>query len=446
LKNLTEHFVNGLYDLAHTPLPEEVISQAKQCVLDYIGVTIAGASILQRKSSTALENINSTGELTLIGLPHKASILEAILFNGIHSHVVELDDGHRAAMMHPGAPILSALFSVAEQRKISGEDFIKGVVLGYESSIRLAKALQPSLKQKGFHGTGIAGTIGVAVAIATALHFDKKQFKDAVSAATTSASGILKVIKDVSELKPYNVGNAAQSGYTAAMLALSGFSGPIDSFEGKLGFLSMMSDNIREEYLNVENNGVWEILKIYRKPYAACRHCHSPIEAALVLKETHKIDFRQIKSIHVDTYSLAVAGHEHTEIVSVNSAKMSTPYSVAVALVSGDAGLSQFTSQSITQSDVLELAKKVMVSDNEELSALVPEKRAAIVQIKMLSGEKFSQRVDYPKGEPENNISDQELVYKFESLLAFAGNKNAKQLIEIIRNLEKDLSKIFQYL
>lgn len=448
MKNLTQQFADGLYDLAEKEFPEIVLDEAKKCLLDYLGVTFVGANMLREKSINALNNLDNQGSASIIGLGIKAATLDAILFNGIHSHIAELDDGHRVAMMHPGAPIISALLPIAQQKNILGEDFLKGIILGYEASIRLASALQPSLKEKGFHGTGIAGTIGVAIAIATALRFSKDQFQNAIAAASTSASGILKVIKDISELKPYNVGNAAQSGYVAAMLAYSGFKGSYDTFGGNLGFLSMYSNHVKEQFLEFKESDVFSILKIYRKPYAACRHCHSPIDAALQLKEVHQIKAEHIKSINVKTYSFGVAGHEHTDIVGINSAKMSTPFCIAAALTKGSANLSEFTEETISDKAILSLTKKITVEADDALTALVPQKRAAIVSIETNEGVTFTKQVDYPKGEPENPISDIQLEEKFISLMQYSGKTKSEyqSIINIVKNVESEFYKLFHYI
>ncbi|NLN26068.1 MAG: MmgE/PrpD family protein [Bacteroidetes bacterium] len=447
-KNLTDEFTEGLYKLSKQDFSGTVIREAKNCLLDYIGVTIVGAKIIKEKSLKSIEVLGDVGDCSIVGLETRSSIQTAMLFNGIHAHIVELDDGHRVAMMHPGAPVISALLPLAQQKNISGIDFLRGIILGYEASIRLASVLQPSMKDKGFHGTGIAGTIGAAVGIATALKFSKEQMKDAISAAVTSASGILKVIKDISELKPYNVGNAARNGYIAAMLGLTDFKGPKDVFGGKLGFLMMMSENYNKEFLQFKENEKLSILSIYRKPYAACRHCHSPIEAALNIKKTHQLDINRIKSVNIETYYWAVGGHDHVDVIGINSAKMSTPYSVAVALVKSKAGLSEFTTEIINNTEVINLAKKVKVKSSEELTLLVPHKRAAILNIETNDGLIYTERVDYPKGEPENPITDEELKEKFFSLMQYSekSHHESQKLMQIVDNLETDLDKIFQYL
>ncbi len=448
MENTLDQFVDGIYEISQQDFSPYVYSEAKKCLLDYLGVTFAGAYEIKTQSQVALRNFNEHGKIPVIGLCEKSSLQNAILFNGIHSHVIELDDGHRVAMLHPGAPVFSALIPVAFKHNISGSGFLKGVIMGYEASVRLASAMQPSMKEKGFHGTGIAGAVGVAVAIANSLNFTKAQLKNAISAATTSASGILKIIKDISEFKPYNVGNAAQSGYTAAMLALSGFKGPYDTFGGKHGFLSIFSDNIKSEHLTFRNTDKLSINTIYRKPYAACRHCHAPIEAALNIKQNHNINTDNIREIEVRTYNLAVSGHDHNEIAGMNSAKMSIPYSVAVALIRSKAGINEFKEETINDNNILSLAKKIIVNADDELSKLTPAKRSAILNISTENNDLYSERVDYPKGEPENPLTDKELEDKFISLALFSGKTTMEiqNIISIVSNLETDFHKLLEYL
>ena len=298
-------------------------------------------------------------------------------------------------------------------------------------------AMQPSLKLRGFHATGITGIIGAAVAVAYVLGGTKQQFKDAISAAATSASGILRVIRDVSELKPYNVGNAALSGYNSAILGLAGFKGPHEIFDDDLGFLQLFSEDPQKNLLVNSFLGEPMICGIYRKPYAACRHCHSPIEAGLLLKNKNCFKIEDIKNVVVETYSLGVKGHDHIIIESINSAKMSTPYSLAVALIKNSASILEYSKSSIVDNEVLELTKKISVVANDKLSELVPEKRAAIVTIELLNGEKLTEEVYYPKGEPENPITEEELDAKFLSLLEYADVKEEK--------IKSILNSIYQF-
>ncbi|RZK26723.1 MAG: MmgE/PrpD family protein [Flavobacterium sp.] len=446
---ISSEFIDGIYEFSQSSFSEVAVREAKKCLIDYLAVTFAGSKMLGIKAERLLESLGSSREeITVVGLKSKTSIQNAALINGMFSHAAELDDGHRFGMFHPGSPVLSALLPVAEKNMISGEALIKGILVGYEASIRLASALQPAMKDKGYHGTGICGTIGAALGIAAAMNYSKDEMKDAMGAAATCASGIIKVIKDVSELKPFNSGSSAQNGIISAMMAGAGFKGPLDVLGGDLGFLKMMSDNPNLLRLAFHEDDLPSIFGIYRKPYAACRHCHPAIEAAIDLKSVYNISDKDIEKVHVKTYYWAVGGHDHVDILGVGSAKMSTPYSVAVALATGRAGLSEFSDEIIQNKNVVELTKKVTVEAIEELTALVPNKRAAILEIELKNNTRYTKRVDLPKGEPENPVSDQELEDKFISLALYSGKSelDCAQILGCVWNIEHDLGKLYPLL
>ncbi|MBU5436657.1 MmgE/PrpD family protein [Tissierella sp. MSJ-40] len=447
--NLTDKFIDSLYSLMQETLPEAVIKQAKICILDYLGVTLAGARMLERKGNKFLNYFDSEqGDATLIGFNRKATIQNAVIVNGLSSHILELDDGQRFGMIHPGAPIISALISLVEHEKIKGKDFLLGTIIGYEAAVRLAGTIQPSHKQCGYHATGTCGTIGVAVGIAVALGFTKKELKDALSAAATSASGILEVIEDESELKPFNVGKAALNGLIAAFVARAGFTGPNDILGGKRGFISTMSKQYDLSFLDRKQGDAYGIERIYIKPYAACRHSHPAIEATINIRSKYSICPDDIKNVKVYTYDLAIMGHDHTQIQGTNSAKMSIPYSVAVALEFGKAGIEEFMPRYIQDTRITSLINKIQIYANKELTTLVPEKRSAIVEIITYDNKCYIERVDYPKGEPENPMTEEEIKEKFISLAMYGKKsmKEAHEIIEMTWNLEKDLFKIFDFL
>ncbi len=131
---------------------------------------------------------------------------------------------------------------------------------------------------------------------------------------------------------------------------------------------------------------------IYLKPYAACRHCHPAIEAAICLRENHNLDYESVAAVRVITYDLAVFGHDHSDVRGIASAKMSIPFGVALALKFGKAGMNEFSNQTIEDNELLQLSQRVEVLPSEELSNLVPDKRGAIVEVDMESGNTYSYR------------------------------------------------------
>ena len=429
---MTDRFINNIIDFWMRDMPIEVRVAAKSALIDYLGVRLAGTRLIMDQCKLLSEELDN-------------SMQTRALVDGICAHVIELDDGHRVGMVHAGAPVISALFAVAEKYSVSSADLMRGIVMGYEVAIRLACAVQPSHKLKYYHATGTCGTVGAAMGIAAMLGFDFEQTKSAFSAATTSAAGILEMIDGDTQMKPYNAGRAAMDGVTAAFIGKARFKSPDDVLGGKRGFLKVMTDEPKLQYVTDFYEGKYMIESIYRKPYAACRHCHPGIEAALKIRVKKGFDIRKIEQIQVDTYKLAVEGHDHTRINGVNSAKMSIPYSVAVALVAGKAGMDEYSEKRVADSDVLRITEQVNVSAVDELSALCPQKRVAIVKVKTSEGE-FMERVDYPKGEPENPLSKEELEEKFRGLAKYGGltTEECDAVIEEIWKDEFSVEKIMK--
>ncbi len=445
--NLTDHFIKNLYELSKSTFPEDVIHQAKRCLLDYLGVTFAGSEMLKEKSLLLLDIFeNGSNTISVVGLNRKTGLNEAALLNGLSSHVAELDDGERFGMFHPGSVIFSALIPAAQKFNISGNQFLKAIITGYEAAIRMARALQPALKDKGFHGTGICGTIGAGIAIATALGFSQEQFKDTLSAAATTSSGLLKLIRDSSELKPFNVGNAAQSGLNAAMLVKAGFKGPDDVLDGTKGFLNAFTGKCDVNQLLEYNSEKPAIMRIYMKPYAACRHCHPAIEAAIIMKDKYDLKSDDINSVIVKTYRWAVEEHDHIIIKGVTAAKMSTPFSIAVAFEKGNVDINAFSSAWLNNEKVKSLTNRVKVISDDILTALVPKQRAAVVELHTKDNKCYIEMVNFPKGEPETALTTDEVKEKFLSLVSFANVEplRSHNIIKYVLNIETDLNKLMQ--
>lgn len=419
--NITENFLDIITSVSANPLPDSVAKAARMCILDYLGCVLVGGNIISEKEKNFISLVSRQGgNSSAIGLPDRLSLHNAAFVNGMRAHAAELDDGHRYGMLHLGGSILSALLPVAELEQISSRDLLSGVVAGYEAAVRMAMAMQPSHKVRGYHTSGTCGTIGAAMSIAVAMHQDRAQMRSTLAAATASASGLLELQEDKSEMKPYNLAQASVNGIVAAYAGMAGFVGPDDPVGGKRGILNVMAENPKLEMLS-EPFDKCCIETIYRKHYAACRHCHPAIEAALSIRNEQGISASDIRSINVETYKLAVGGHDHKTVQGIASAKLSIPFSVALALVKGDAAMEDFSEANIADGDILALAEKVNVSINDTLTSWSPEKRAAIVTIETVTGDSFIKEIDYPRGEPENPMTRKEVEEKFITLAVAAG-------------------------
>jgi 2-methylcitrate dehydratase PrpD len=447
--NIADDITDYLHELNNSKISDEALMQSKRCLLDYLGVTLAGAKMLMNKEKIFLDSFKrAKGKSTVFGLGKKSSLESSIFINGLSSHMPELDDGVNSGIVHPGSPIFSSLLPVVEQLKVRGDKLLPAIVTAYEVTIMIADAIQPSHKKKGYHATGTCGTIGSAVGVAAMLGYNKQNLKNAISSAAVSASGSLKVLEDCSELKPYNIARASLNGFLSANMSLCGFIGPYDVFSGNNGFFNIMTDNVDLSKIKTCIDNTYEISKIYVKPYAACRYCHPSIDAALKIKSEQTIDHADIEKIDIRTYYWAVEKHDHTDIENISSAKMSIPYSVAVALQAGNAGLQQYTDDYIKNSDIKSLTKKISVFADETMTDSFPKKCCATVDVRLKNGTIYSSNVEYPKGEPESPLSNLEMEEKFTLLASYSGKKTKeiRNIIDIVWNCEKDLPRLFSYM
>lgn len=445
--SLTDKFIDRICSIKYEDITPNVIQMVKTCLIDTIGVTIAGAKDLKTKEDALVTLLGGEEVICPIGREKKTSLLNAIFLNGLSSHFLELDDGVRYGVVHPSAPLFSALIPVAIVNKVEWEDFLLGAICGYETSIRIASSIQPYHYSAGFHPTATCCTLGVAIGVAIMLGYSREEVKHAFSAASIASYGTLKVLEDVSELKPYNCAKAALNGYIAAIMAKAGFVGPNDALSGDAGFLKMMASRYDEDIL-IGDREYFMVEKIYLKPYASCRHTHPEIEAAFKIRREKSFDIHKVKSIDIITYKGVIGKHDSNKIYGEASARMSIPYSVAVALYTGKAGIKEFEAPYINDSLIEKLCKKVVIKGDEEISKLVPDKRVAILKVTQNDGKTFSCRVDYPKGEPENPLSNEELYTKFLAM-CLHGDKSeyfAHSMFEhITRNEIININKLNRY-
>lgn len=415
--NQSIYFLKAINSIWSTALPETVLERARQSLLDYLAVTSAGAKFQETKLKNYFNFAQpEKGKFKAIGTGKDLALKEAVFLNGLNGHALDFDDGTNSGIIHLGSPVFSVLIPLAQRYAVTVDDMLKAAVIGYETSYTMAVSIQPGHKAMGYHATGTCGTLGATIAASYMLGFTEEERFQAFAAASVAASGMLKVLDDGSELKPYNVAKTALLSLTALQLAKSGFKGHEDPLGGR-GFLRMMTGKEDIELKPVMLNGTYAIMKSYTKPYASCRYTHPSVEAAIHLRK--EINPKDVESIEIRTYDLAVSGHDHTDIPGSYSAKMSIPYATAAGLIYGKAGLQEFSEEAVKGREIQDLTKKTHVRADKELSAAFPEIQAAVVTVRTKDGEK-TERVDYPKGEPENPLTEEEFRNRYDGLMEYA--------------------------
>ena len=417
--NVSREYFYAIDKVAQYPIPDAVMARARLSLLDYLAVTCAGAAFQKKKLQGYYDFAQpEEGMFKAIGTGRSLALKEAVFLNGLNGHALDFDDGTNSGVIHLGSPIFSLLLPLSQRHGNSIDELLRAAIIGYEASYTMAVSIQPKHKALGFHATGTCGMLGATLAAAYMLGFTDEERYQAFATACVAASGMLKVLDDGSELKPYNVAKTALLSLTSLQMAKADFKGHEDPLGGYRGFLKMMSGNEHTVIKPTLLNGTYAIMKSYTKPYASCRYTHPPVEAAILLRNQHGIIADNVKNIKVETYDLAVKGHDHTNIKGAYDAKMSTPYSTAVALIYGKAGLQEFGEEVLHDDKVKQLTEKVKVIADEELSKIFPEKQSAVLTIETSQGT-YSERVDFPKGEPENPFEEDEFRVRYEALMAY---------------------------
>lgn len=445
MENITDRFIDILYRLSRQDIDARTYKHAKYVLLDYLGTAIYGSGMLRKHMEAYLYNFqDGRDRATVIGIPHKYMPYHAALLNGMAAHATEFDDGCRFGMIHLAAPIIPAVFAASENASVSGKYLLKGIIFGYEAAIRLSRSIQPCHKKKGYHTTATCGCIGAAIGAAVALGCDKKELKRVLSVAVTNSSGVLEIQEDASELKGFNAGMAAANGLMSAYIGKSGLAAPDDALGGKRGFFAVMSDRYCDEDKLLAVEDEYLIHKIYLKPYVSCRHCHPIVEGGIQIAVEEPLNSDCIKEILVYTYQLAVKGHEHKEIKNTSSAKLSIPFCLAISVLRKKCGTEEFQEKWINDKEVISLMDKITVLEDPELTLVSSERRSARVVIVLDNGIKYERTIEYPLGEPENPMTEEEIKSKFIALAK--ASVDTERVIESVFKIEMEFATLVENL
>lgn len=431
--------------LTYNDIPLDVIENIKLHFLDSLGVTIAGSTqdVSQKCLNTFLSLSNGfSGKSLVVGSKYRLPAPWAAFINGTSAHSIELDDGRIGSQVHPGAIIIPTVLSLGSTT--NGKRVLESVVLGYEITFRLGMSLFPNHRRVGFHPTGTCGTFGAAVAASKMLCLDSAKIINALAYAGTQAIALRKEDdKNSFYMKKIHAGKAAHNGILAAFMASNDMQGPKSIFEGEDGFLRLIGNGGKPKVI-VDGIGTKYVLKdSYYKPYAACRHIHSPIDSLLSIKKEHDFDHENIERIVVRIYKEGLC-YSNQKPATPTEAQFSIPYSLAVSLIDGTALLDQYTQERMYDSNVMDLASKVFVEVDETFDIEYTTKKiyANEVIVYLTDGNVFQASSYYPKGTPENPMSQQDVINKFSSLAERVfSQKRIKDIVDIVLHLE-DVTKL----
>lgn len=443
---LTKRMIQKCHEINYDALPTDVVDCVKYLLLDFIGV--AGRGALSDSSSPVhcfvSDFDNSRNGAIVIGTKIQASPPYAALANGTAAHSLELDDVVNEASLHPAVAIMPAALAAAHVAGCSGKELIAAITAGYEVMIKLGVALDPAAHYaRGFHPTGTCGTMGAAVTAAKILKLNKKEMMNTLGIAGSQASGSMEFLSDGAFTKRLHPGWAAHSGIIAALLARESFTGPNTIIEGKFGFLHAYSSDSKAARVLQNWGDPYEVLHTSIKPHACCRYKQGPIDGILKIMADNNLDASQIEKVTLGILEAGFAIVAEPEArksnpKSVVDAQFSMPFGAAVAILNGKATLDQYTMESVNSTLVKELMGKVSCVKDPELEKEFPKKWPASVSLQTKDGKTYSTRIDFPKGDPENPLTWDELIDKFRNLISpLFPYTRQNQIIDKVRSLER---------
>jgi 2-methylcitrate dehydratase PrpD len=437
----TEELVSFVRGLDPAMLSDEVLRHTCRCVLDLTGVAIAGTRTPMTQISARFGYDHfAAGKCTVIGSRRPLTVTGAAWINCNAASALDLDDGHRLAMGHPGAAVIPAALAVAEATGASGREFLAAVVAGYEVAVRASVARVPWYKDR-MYSSGIWGVFGVAAAAGKLLGFDEATLQSAIGNAASHGpfppGGLQANYSMVKEV----IGWAGMTGCASAFLAQQGFVGPEDvmDYSGRWDTAQLVD--------GLGDPERYAILGAYFKPYAVCRWAHSSVDAVLNLMGRYSARHDEIQKILVETF------YEVTRLVNYAprnaiAAQFSIPFALAVAILYRRIAPEDVSEENLQKPEILDLARKVEVVVDPEINGQFPAKTIARVTMTTARGQ-FQATVEYPRGNPENPLSDDDLRTKFRSLTTkIVGEKTCEALQSAIFDLSaaRDVTALTQLL
>ncbi|MFN0116465.1 MAG: MmgE/PrpD family protein [Paracoccaceae bacterium] len=402
-RSLTE----GLWALASRPPAPDDLAKTARHVLDWAGCALAGRA---DPGGRAFLSALSPGRN-----PFSLAGPEGAMAMGCLGSILEMDDVHRQALLHPGPAVIPAALSVA--RNATGTNFLRAVLGGYEAVIRLGSAVGAA-HYAVFHNSGSCGAIGAAAAAARVIGLPDGAAVSAMGHAMSATGGLWQARNEPVLTKHLHLADAARRGVTGALLAQAGLAGPRRILEGPQGFFAAMARDGRPDEVSAPKPG-WRIGEVSFKPWPACRHAHPAIDAALALRGALRGE--KPHRILVETTRDAVLFCDKANPATAAEAKFSLQHAVAVTLLQGAPGLADFEPQAISRPDLARLRGRTEVAGTPEFTARYPAHFGARVTVTIRGGAPRSAEVADAWGDPENPMDAASVTAKFMRLARAAG-------------------------
>ena len=427
--------------LQYEQLSKDAIRQAKRFLLDSVGCALGGYQ--QHDVQIALQvldEVAATGPATVIGTGKKIDAVSASLANALMIRCMDYNDIYwKQDPSHP-SDILPAAMAGCERSKTGGKDLIIGLVLGHEFEMRLCEAAFPGIRERGWHHATLTAFVSPFVAgRALGLTWQQIQHAVGISASHHCTLGAVTAGK-LTMMKNTVDPMATQSGMLAALLAEKGYTGPEHVIDGKEGLTHCFGPDWKLNLLTDGLGDSWRITQCGMKFFPTEALTHAPISAVLDLVKKNDLYPDQVEQVRIRSLARAadiLSDPSKYDPHTKETADHSLPYVIAAALVDRQVTPAQFEMAKIMDPAIRAQLKKVEVVADPEIEKVFPALQRVVVTITTTDGRSLTEQLDYPKGDPRNPLTDQEIEEKFAALAdGVLSSQAQKKLKEAIWNLE----------
>jgi 2-methylcitrate dehydratase PrpD len=429
-QGVTQKLARFAVELAWNDIPEPVRHQAKQALMNFFAVALAGCRA--GPVETALQSLaefSDRQQATVIGRRERMNALSAAFINAAGANVLDFDDTHLPTAIHPTAPVAPALFALAELRPVSGPDLLLAFILGVEIACRIGGAIFPGHYAKGWHITCTCGVFGAAAGAGRLVGLDAERMGFALGHAATQSSGLCEALGFAA--KSIGVGNAARNGLWSALLAEKGFDGPPEPIAGVQGFLTAMAEPPNWPALTDGLGERWALAQNAIKAYPCGFVIHPFLDCVLDWRRAHPR--AAVERVTLRGNPLLSDRTDRPDISTGREAQVSVQHAVAAALVFGAAGPDQFTDACARDPAVIDMRRRIAVLRDPTIATI-----AAEVELGTADGETHRLSTPAARGGPANPLSDRALEDKLRAAAAtWQPSYDAAPLIAAIWALDR---------
>ncbi len=413
--SLTEQLAQRLQQ----PVDAAARRRAALLLVDWLGCALAALGYPMSAQLRSVVQAQAAGTVVALGAGRR-SAADALLLNAALGNVLEMDDVHRGAILHPGPVVIPVALAAAQAEGADADALLDAIVRGYEATIRVGRALGKA-HYRYWHPTSTAGAFGAAAAAASVLRLPGESLADALGTAGSRTGGLWQMRHEPVPTKSLHNAEAARSGWLAAQLALAGMRGPRRILEGEQGlFAATAPDAVPEQV--VVDEADWLIHSTSLKPWPACRHAHPAIDALRdALAQLDAGELAQIEHVRVHTYAEALRFCDRPQPQTELEAKFSLQHALASILVHGRPQLAHYTAEACSDAELAPWRARISLHEDAACSQRFPTHYGASVQVLLADGRQLqAERID-AWGDPECPMSAEDVLAKALALAQWGG-------------------------